>query len=195
MAEVSGTEWELPVVLAGMYALRMGEILGMRWRNVDLENITFSVVEQMPFRLPVETKTVSEMAPTKSNDRALPITEVTLRGILLPSGNINKDKINLVSGAMVQPFAEIVWVMTDDDMDTINRLTDMLVSMNTPVDRAKLLRIIQMLYGLLGLRFSDEAVLIATHSAALEYFIFLFIIDFCEIIKTYVVEDKMSVTA
>jgi integrase len=78
MAEVSGTLWEFPVVLAGMYGLRMGEILGMRWRNVDLENMTFSVVEQMPFRIPVGTKTVATMAPTKSNDRTLPITETTL---------------------------------------------------------------------------------------------------------------------
>jgi hypothetical protein len=117
------------------------------------------------------------------------------KGILLPSGDINKDKVNLVSGAMVQPFAEMVWVMADDDMGTINRLTDVLVSMNTPNDRSKLFRIIQMLYGLLGLRFSDEAVPIAAHPAALEYFIFSFITDFGEIIKAYIVEDRMSVTA
>jgi integrase len=38
----------------------------------------FSIAEQMPFKLPVETKTLTEMAPTKSHDRTLPITEVTL---------------------------------------------------------------------------------------------------------------------
>jgi hypothetical protein len=117
------------------------------------------------------------------------------KGILLPSGGINKDKINLVSGAVVQPFAEMVWVTADDDLDTINRLTDVLVSMNTPADRAKLFRIIQMLYGLLGLRFSEEAVAVASHPDALEYFIFSFIVDFGEIIKTYIAEDKMSATA
>jgi integrase len=78
MGELSGTRWEFPVVLAGMYGLRMGEIIGMRWRNVDLKDMTFGVVEQIPFRLPVSTKTLTEMAPTKSNDRTLPITEVTL---------------------------------------------------------------------------------------------------------------------
>jgi integrase len=78
MAEVSDTQWEFPVVLAGMYGLRMGEIIGMRWRNVDLEGMVFGVVEQMPFKLPAGTKTVSEMAPTKSNDRILPITKTTL---------------------------------------------------------------------------------------------------------------------
>lgn len=33
-------------------------------------------------------------------------------------------------------------------METINRLTDILVTMNTPADRGKLFKIIKMLYGL-----------------------------------------------
>lgn len=45
------------------------------------------------------------------------------KGIILPSGEINKDKINLVAGAITQPFAEMVWVTTGGDMETINRLT------------------------------------------------------------------------
>ncbi|MDR1209680.1 MAG: hypothetical protein LBK41_05135, partial [Clostridiales bacterium] len=92
------------------------------------------------------------------------------KGIILPSGQIRKDKINLVSGAVTLPFAEMVWETTNGDMDTINRLTEILVAMNTPKDRGKLFKIIQMIYGLMGLRFSD--------ADALEYFIFSFILDF-----------------
>ena len=58
------------------------------------------------------------------------------KGIILPSGEISKDKVNLVAGAITQPFAEMVWVTTGGDMETINRLTDILVSMNTPADLA-----------------------------------------------------------
>ena len=79
------------------------------------------------------------------------------KGIILPSGEISKDKVNLVAGAITQPFAEMVWVTTGGDMETINRLTDILVSMNTPADRGKLFKIIKMLYGLMGLPFSEEA--------------------------------------
>lgn len=79
------------------------------------------------------------------------------KGIITPSGEISKDKINLVAGAITQPFAEMVWVTTGGDMETINRLTDVLVSMNTPADRGKLFKIIKMLYGLMGLPFSEEA--------------------------------------
>ncbi|MBE6906986.1 MAG: integrase [Ruminococcaceae bacterium] len=74
MANVAGTEWEMLVILGGMYGLRISEILGLRWSNVDLEKGVFGVVEQLPFRVPAGTTTINEMAPTKSNDRILPIT-------------------------------------------------------------------------------------------------------------------------
>ena len=78
MGKVVGTEWEMPVVLAGLYGLRISEIIGLRWQNVDLDKMQFGVVEQMPFKLPAGTKIIDKMAPTKSNDRILPITETTL---------------------------------------------------------------------------------------------------------------------
>ena len=94
------------------------------------------------------------------------------KGIIKPSGEIGKDKINLVAGAITQPFAEMVWVTTGGDMETINRLTDILVSMNTPADRGKLFKIIKMLYGLMGLQFSEEAEPMDADPEVLEYFIF-----------------------
>lgn len=70
------------------------------------------------------------------------------KGIILPSGEISKDKVNLVTGAITQPFAEMVWVTTGGDMETVNRLTDVLVTMNTPADRGKLFKIIKCSMGL-----------------------------------------------
>lgn len=112
------------------------------------------------------------------------------KGIILPSGTINKDKINLVAGAITQPFAEMVWVTTGGDMETINRLTDVLVTMNTPADRGKLFKIIKMLYGLLGLQFSEEADPMDQDPAVLECFIFSFTVDFGEIIRDYIIEQN-----
>ena len=48
-----------------------------RYRGL-LEKTQFGVVEQMPFKVPAGTKTIDDMAPTKSSDRILPITETTL---------------------------------------------------------------------------------------------------------------------
>lgn len=112
------------------------------------------------------------------------------KGIILPSGEISKDKINLVAGAITQPFAEMVWVTTGGDMETVNRLTDILVSMNTPADRGKLFKIIKFLYGLMGLQFSKEAEPMSADPAVLDYFIFSFTADFGEIIKDYIAEAQ-----
>lgn len=112
------------------------------------------------------------------------------KGIITPSGEISKDKISLVAGAITQPFAEMVWVTTGGDMETINRLTDVLVSMNTPADRGKLFKIIKMLYGLMGLLFSEEAEPMDVAPDVLEYFIFSFTADFGEIIKDYIAEAQ-----
>ena len=78
LGKVSGTEWEMPVILGGLYGLRISEIIGLRWQNVDLKKMQFKVIEQMPFKLPAGTKIIDKLSPTKSNDRILPITEVTL---------------------------------------------------------------------------------------------------------------------
>lgn len=92
MGSIIGTEWKMPVVLAGFYGLRMSEIIGLRTTNIDLEKMQFGVVEQMPFKVPPGTKTITEMAPTKSNDRLLPITEETLPYFLRQLDLIERQK-------------------------------------------------------------------------------------------------------
>lgn len=77
LANVTGTQWELILVLGGLYGLRIGEILGLRWRNVDLDSNTFAVVEQLPYNPPADITVIINMAPVKSSERTLPITEST----------------------------------------------------------------------------------------------------------------------
>ena len=112
------------------------------------------------------------------------------KGIITPSGEISKDKINLVAGAITQPFAETVWATTGGDMETVNRLTDVLVTMNTPADREKLFKIIKLLYGLMGLRFSEEAEPMDADPDVLEYFIFSFTADFGEVMQDIIADEK-----
>ena len=45
---------------------------------LDFSKRTFAVVEQLPYGLPAGTKIVSEMAPVKSSERVLPITQATM---------------------------------------------------------------------------------------------------------------------
>ena len=106
------------------------------------------------------------------------------KGIVLPSGEINKNKINLVAGAITQPFAELLWITTNGDMDTINRLTLLLLEMNNPKDRSRLFQLIQILYALLGLQFSEEAIPMGSDPDVLDYFLFSFLDDLGELIKS-----------
>ena len=114
------------------------------------------------------------------------------KGLVLPSGEINKNRINLVSGAITQPFAEMIWVTTDGDMDAINRLTHLLLQMNTPKERDRLFQLIQVLYALLGLQFSEEAIPMGSDPDVLGYFLFSFLIDFGEIVKDHVIENTSN---
>ena len=111
------------------------------------------------------------------------------KGIILPSGEISKDKVNLVTGAITQPFAEMVWVTTGGDMETINRLTNILVTMNNPTDRGKLFKIIKLLYGLMGLPFFRGSRAYGRRPRRLEYFIFSFIADFGEVMQELIAEE------
>lgn len=61
----------------------------------------FGVVEQMPFKVPPGTKTITEMAPTKSNDRILPITEEALPYFLRQFDLIARQKALTEAGGGV----------------------------------------------------------------------------------------------
>lgn len=98
MGNVIGTEWKMPVVLAGLYGLRISEIIGLRTNNIDLDKMQFGVVEQLPFKLAPGTKIISELAPTKSNDRILPITEETIPYFLRRFELIEQQKAMVEAG-------------------------------------------------------------------------------------------------
>ena len=114
------------------------------------------------------------------------------KGIVTSTGEICKTKINLVAGAITPPFAEMIWATTDGDMDAINRLTHLFLQMNTPKERNRLFQLIQVLYALLGLQFSDEAIPMGSDPDVLEYFLFSFLTDFGETLKCYISELSIS---
>ena len=55
--------------------------------------------------------------------------ELIDKGVLRPSGEIVKDKINLISGAHTPPFVEMLWTVTNGDTDTTNRLYNILTGL------------------------------------------------------------------
>ncbi len=79
LGAVANSEWDMVIMLGGLYGMRISEILGLRWQNIDLANSTFIVKEQLPDTLPAGTTIVTEMAPLKAGEnRELPITETAM---------------------------------------------------------------------------------------------------------------------
>jgi len=79
----------------------------------------------------------------------------------------------------------MIWVTTDGDIDAINRLTHLFLQMNTPKERDRLFQLIQVLYALLGLQFSEEAIPMGSDPDVLDYFLFSFLADLGGCIRDY----------
>lgn len=77
MANSIGTEWKMMILLGGLYGLRISEVIGLRWINVDIPRAVFRVVEQLPFQSK-DKLLPKKLAPVKSHTRELPITESVL---------------------------------------------------------------------------------------------------------------------
>lgn len=92
MSHVAGTEWETIVALGCLYGLRRNEILGLAISKIDLEKNVFKVDEQLPFNLPADVVHLDQLAPTKSKERTLPITELTRSLFVRQIETVQKQK-------------------------------------------------------------------------------------------------------
>lgn len=106
-------------------------------------------------------------------------------GILRPSGEISQDKINLLSGAYVPPFVEMLWTVTGGDKDTADRVYAFLSGLYSSGRAGDMLEALRVLYGVLGLVFPDTVELLASHPAALRYFLFSFLLDYDDAMQDY----------
>lgn len=74
---VKGTNLEIPVILAGFYGFRRGEISGLRWKAVDFDRKTITI-NHIISQPKVDGKTIinpEDNAKTKSSLRTLPLAE------------------------------------------------------------------------------------------------------------------------
>ena len=72
---VKDTQWELIIVLGGLYGMRRNEILGLQWSNVNLVEGHFSIVNQLASAVArKETGNILAELKEESSSRTLPIT-------------------------------------------------------------------------------------------------------------------------
>lgn len=96
--------------------------------------------------------------------------ELIDKGVLRPSGEIVKDKINLISGAHTPPFVEMLWTVTNGDTDTTNRLYNILTGLYQDGRESEMLEVLRTLYGVLGLPFPEDVEQLAGHPEARGYY-------------------------
>ncbi|MBC2581306.1 hypothetical protein [Clostridium sp. DJ247] len=112
------------------------------------------------------------------------------KGILLPSGEIGKDKINLIAGAITQPFMEMLWTVTNGETETTDRIFSVLSGLFDNGREAEMMEVLRLLYGVLGLPFPEDVELLAGHTEARSYFLFSFLLDYDDIIQDYMAEQS-----
>lgn len=118
--------------------------------------------------------------PTTKSDAAL-----LSKGIIAQSGEIVKNKINLISGAHTPPFVEMLWTVTNGDADTTDRVYNLLTGLYQEGRETEMLEVLRTLYGVLGLPFPEDVEQLAGHPEARGYFLFSFLLDYEDILAEH----------
>ncbi|CFX91805.1 Uncharacterized [Syntrophomonas zehnderi OL-4] len=88
-------------------------------------------------------------------------------GILLPSGDISRDKINLITGAMTAPFVETLWAFSENDTEVMKRISAIFTHLYSE---------------------GREVEMLAGHPEARQYFLFSFLLDMDDIMQDFMAE-------
>ena len=115
-------------------------------------------------------------------------SQLIASGILTSTGEISKDKINLISGAYIPEFAETVWTLTDGDPDTQTRMFDIFNQLFSEGREDEMLDLLRLLYDVVGLAFPADVGLLAEHPEARRYFLFSFLLDLDECTQEFMDE-------
>ena len=115
---------------------------------------------------------------------------LTATNIILSTGEVNKDKINLLAGTYTPPFAEMVWTVTGGEVETVNRIYAVLNTLYSEGRETEMLEVLRLLFGVLGLPFPEGVELLAGHTEARSYFLFSFLLDYDDVIEDFKVEQS-----
>jgi len=108
------------------------------------------------------------------------------KGILLSSGEICRNKINLISGAMTAPLVEAIWTFTENDAEAIERILATLNHLYHNDHEVEMIAVLRILYDVSGLQFPEDVQLLAEHPEARQYFLFSFLLDMEDCVQEFV---------
>lgn len=97
------------------------------------------------------------------------------KGIILKSGVICEDKINLISGAMTASLIESVWIFSGYDTKAMERIMAVFTHLYNESREAEMMAILRILYDVYSFR--RMFALITEYPEARQYFLFSFLLD------------------
>lgn len=129
---VSGTILESPVMIAVMLGLRRGEVLGLTWDNINLEEDTIYINKTVTRYLSLVTKSTKN----ESSTRTLPIPEV-LREYLTSLKKKQEEQKNLCGNCYIDENYVCCWdngkQITPDFLS--HKFKEVLIANNLPLIR------------------------------------------------------------
>ncbi len=121
-----GEPWHLGYLLLLVYGMRRGEVLGLRWSDIDLDRGTIQVEQQLQR---VDGKLVTGPVKTEAGRRTLPVLPMTRQAIL--------DHLALSTGTVNSP-ALLQQLIDDEALVFISKV-------GTPVDPKNFVRTFHLL--------------------------------------------------
>lgn len=118
------------------------------------------------------------------------INPLLTKGIILHSGVICQDKINLISGATTAPLLETIWTFSGYNVEAMNRLSDILKQLYSAGKESEMLDILRIIYDVVGMEFPEEVELLADHPEARQYFLFSFLLDMDDFMQDFIVTQN-----
>lgn len=110
------------------------------------------------------------------------------KGILLESGEICRNKINLISGAETAPLVEMLWTFSANDKCSMERISVLFTHLYEKDHEAEMLAILRILYDVVGMEFPEDIEHIGVHPDARQYFLFSFLLDMEDCIQNFIDE-------
>ncbi|MED3501149.1 site-specific integrase [Brevibacillus agri] len=113
-----GSNLFVAYLLALTTGMRQGEILGLRWKDIDLENGTLQVRQTLSH----DGKNFSKETKTKSSTRTITLAEKTIAELKAHKKKVAKEK--LAAGSSYQDYDLVVCTKTGTPINPRNLLRD-----------------------------------------------------------------------
>lgn len=107
------------------------------------------------------------------------------KGIILQSGLICQDKINLISGATTAPLIDTIWIFSDCDTGVMERVSAIFTHLYSESREVEMMAVLRIMYDLSGLEFPEDIEMLAGHPEARQYFLFSFLLDMEDCIQDF----------